>query len=110
MDQAIRSFNLKTLIRRGDHAVQTKSKWKTIWAYVTDWRVWKAVFEDQAHTTRELGKKYPWFPIMYNWLIVVLIVALFASFGIWGINIHTEKTAVAYAEAVAEQKDAEHRA
>ena len=87
-----------------------KSKWKKFYEYVTDWTVWKSVFEGQAKETRELGKKYPWFPIMYNWLIVALILGLFASFCIWGVNIHTEKTAVAYAEAVAEQKDAEHRA
>lgn len=106
MDEAIRIYRPK----HSEIAIAKESKWKTVWAYVTDWKVWKSVLERQAKETRELGKKYPWFPIMYNWLIVVLIVALFASFCIWGVNIHTEKTAVAYAEAVAEQKDAEHQA
>ena len=98
------------LTKKGRHKTEYKSKWKKFCKYISDAEVWKSVFDNQAKTTKELGKKYPWFPIMYNWLIVVLIVALFASFGIWGINIHTEKTAVAYAEAVAEQKDAEHQA
>ena len=110
MDQAIRSFNLKTLVRHGNHAAQTKSKWKKFYEYMTDWKTWKSVFDSQAKETRELGRKYLWFPIMYNWLIVALIFGLFVSFCIWGVNIHTEKTAVAYAEAVAEQKDAEHQA
>ena len=98
------------LTKKGRQKTEYKSKWKKFCKYISDAEVWKSVFDNQAKTTKELGKKYPWFPIMYNWLIVVLIVALFASFGIWGINIHTEKTAVAYAEAVAEQKDAEHQA
>lgn len=106
MDEAIRIYRPK----HSEVAITKESKWKTVWAYVTDWKTWKSVLEGQAKETRELGKKYPWFPIMYNWLIVVLILGLFVSFCIWGVNIHTEKTAVAYAEAVAEQKDAEHQA
>ena len=82
------------------------SKWK----YFFDWKLWKEVFDEGDNERRELNAKYPWFPIMYNWLIVVIVLVLFVSFGIWSIDIHTEKTAIAYATAVAEQKDAEHQA
>lgn len=98
------------IAKRTKHVADYKSKWKRFCNYFFDWKVWKATIERQAKETRELGKKYPWFPIMYNWLIVFCIIALFVSFGIWGINIHTERTAIAYADSVAAQKDAEHQA
>jgi hypothetical protein len=98
------------IAKKAKHVAAHKSKWKRFCDYLFDGKTWKSVFDDQAKATKELGKKYPWFPIMYNWLIVTLILGLFVSFCIWGVNIHTEKTAVAYAEAVAEQKDAEHQA
>ena len=87
-------------------APKPESKWK----YFLDGKVWKEVIEAQAKETRALNKKYPWFPIFYNWLCVMCVVALCIGFIIWGVNIHTEKTAQAYAQATAEQKDAEHQA
>ena len=106
MDETIRIYRPK----HSEVAITKESKWKKFCNYISDGEVWKSVLKWQAKETRELGKKYPWFPIMYNWLIVALILGLFVSFCIWGVNIHTEKTAVAYAEAIAEQKDAEHAA
>lgn len=88
------------------HLKQKESKWK----FFCDKVVWKDVLESKQGEIRELQQKYTWFPIMYNWLVVMVVAALFVSFGIWSINIRTERTAVAYAKVVAEQKDAEHQA
>ena len=41
----------------------------------------------------ELKAKYPWFDIFYNWLVALLILALFVSFVIWGLDIRTERRA-----------------
>lgn len=88
------------------HLKKTESKWK----YFFDPDLWKDVLERDSRKRRELHAKYPWVPITFNWIMVVLVILLFVSFIIWGVNIHTERTAIAYAETVAEQKDAEHQA
>ncbi len=85
---------------------EKQSKWK----FFCDWTLWKKVLDQKEEEVRVLHTKYPWFPIMVNWVIAVLIVVLFIGFIIWGIDIRTERTAVAYAEAVAAEKDAEHQA
>ena len=88
------------------HLKETESKWK----FFCDGKIWSDVIEKKQESIRELQKKYTWFPIMYNWLVVFVVVALFVSFGIWGVDVHTKNVATAYAEEVAEQKDAEHQA
>lgn len=88
------------------HLKKTESKWK----YFFDPDLWNDVLERDSRKRRELHAKYPWAPIMFNWIMVVLVILLFVSFVIWGVNIHTERTAIAYAEVVAAEKDAEHQA
>jgi hypothetical protein len=100
MDEAMRIYT------PARHLSVTKSKWK----YFFDKNVWKDTFAHQSDETHELNQKHPWFPIFYNWLILLLVLGLFASFGIWAVNIYTEKTAIAYADEIAAQKDAEHQA
>ena len=63
----------------------------------------KRTFEDFRRKEHMLMGKHPWVPIFYNWLIVVVIVALFISFGIWGMDIHIRHKAEALtASAMAE--------
>ena len=88
------------------HLKKTESKWK----YFFDPDLWNDVLERDSRKRRELHAKYPWVPIMFNWIMVVLVILLFVSFVIWGVSIHTERTAIAYAEVVAAEKDAEHQA
>ena len=47
----------------------------------------------------DLKAKYPWFDIAYNWMVALLIIALFVSFGIWGVQISTERKAEALTAA-----------
>lgn len=81
----------------------------------------EGVFEDIEDKNRRLRQKYPMFDIIYNWIIVGLIVGLFISFILWGIQIHTDKTAdtavatalAAYQseqQAVADAEEAERQA
>lgn len=53
----------------------------------------KEIFEEQREHEEELMFRNPSVPFWYNWLIAGLLVALFVSFAIWGIDIHTQKTA-----------------
>lgn len=53
----------------------------------------REIFEEQREHEEELMFRNPSVPFWYNWLIAGLIVALFVSFAIWGIDIHTRKTA-----------------
>lgn len=71
-------------------------------------RIWREIFTEQAEQEDFLRFRNPSFSFWYNRLIVVAVVALFASFIWWGIDIHTRKAAdQAKAELLA-QMDAEH--
>jgi hypothetical protein len=68
----------------------------------------KEIFREQREHEEELMFRNPSVPFWYNWLIAGLIVALFVSFAIWGIDIHTrhraeEMTATALASWQNEQ-------
>lgn len=68
----------------------------------------KEIFREQREQEEELMFRNPSVPFWYNWLIAGLIVALFVSFAIWGIDIHTrhraeEMTATALASWQNEQ-------
>ena len=91
----------------GKHSDPNNSKWKFIWF---DKETLKQTINEKAAEVHELEKKYPWYDILYNWVCALLVVVLFVSFGIWGVDIHTKRTAQAYADSVAAQKDAEHQA
>lgn len=66
-------------------------------------------FEKQAQIERDMMFRHPWIPLFYNWLIAGLIVALFVSFAVWGMDIRTrrqaeEMTATALASWQAERQ------
>lgn len=98
------------IAKKAKHVAAHKSKWKRFYDYIFDGKTWKNVFDDQAKETHELEQKYPWYEILHRWIIVLCVIGLFISFVIWGVNIYTERTAQAYGQTIAEQKDAEHQA
>ena len=51
------------------------------------------IFREQKEQEEVLMFRNPSFPFWYNWIIAVTVLALFVSFAIWGIDIHTQKTA-----------------
>ena len=97
---------VKLMRKQSKHASKKDSKWK----FWFDLNTMKEVVNEQSKRTNELAQKYSIHVIGYRWFMALAVIALFISFGIWGIDIHTEH-AVAYAEAaVTEKKDAEHQA
>ena len=82
------------------------SKWK----FWFDGKTMMDIIEEHEAGLKQLDHKHPWVYILRNWAATALVVALFISFGIWGLNIHTERKAVAYAEAAVAVNEAEHRA
>lgn len=70
------------------------------------------VFHEHEKSEAVLMKKYPWFNIIYNWIIALLVLALFFSFSVWGVRIHNDHKAetliaTALADYKAEQDAAE---
>ena len=66
------------------------------------------ILQNHEQQIRNLYMKHKWVGLFYNWLVAVCIVALFASFVWWGMDIHTrrmadEMTATALASWQAEQ-------
>lgn len=53
----------------------------------------REIFREQREQEEELMFRNPSVPFWYNWLIAGLLVALFVSFAIWGIDIHTRHKA-----------------
>ena len=51
------------------------------------------IFREQREHEEVLMFRNPSFSFWYNWLIALTVLALFVSFAIWGIDIHTKKTA-----------------
>lgn len=97
---------VKRVKKASKHTAQKESKWK----FWFDLSTMKEVVTEQSKKTSELAQKYSIHVIGYRWFTALAVIALFVSFGIWGINIRTErKVAVAYAEATA-VKEAEHQA
>lgn len=66
----------------------------------------KAYLEAQRQEERRLLKKYPWFNIFYNWLIVVICIVMMIGTAITVI----QDNARARAEAIAEKAVAEYQA
>lgn len=64
----------------------------------------------QSELEAEMLFRHPWFNVFYNYLVAVCIVALFASFIWWGMDIHTRKQAEAMTAALLAEMDAEHEA
>ena len=66
----------------------------------------------ELHRQREAEMifRHPWFNVFYNYLVLVCVVTLFASFVWWGMDIHTRRQAEAMTAAVLAEMDAEHEA
>ena len=74
--------------------------------------IFQEITEEKTEHERQLMFRHPWFNVMYNWLIAILLVALGISLIAWGLDIRTRKqaasmTATALASYQAEQKAAE---
>ena len=74
------------------------------------------VLEERRKKEADMNFRHPWFNLMYNWIVIVAVVALFASFWWWGAKIKKDNReasirATAYAEFQAEQdaKEEEQR-
>ena len=66
-------------------------------------KIWQEVFEEQQRKEEMMLFRHPWVNLYYNYLIAALVVLLFISFAIWGINIHSDRRAATLAaEALAE--------
>lgn len=71
-------------------------------------RIWREIFREQEEREELLRFRNPSFSFWYNWLIVAVVVALFASFVKWGIDIHTNTAAEAAKAELLAQMDQEH--
>ena len=71
-------------------------------------RIWREIFQEQAEQEDFLRFRNLSFSFWYNWIILVAVVALFASFVKWGIDIHTNTAAEAARAELLAQMDAEH--
>ena len=48
------------------------------------------VFEEQAQRERDMIFRHPWINMVYNYVIAVVTICLFASFAWWGYTIHID--------------------
>lgn len=121
MDEMIRIYHpeaSKTVVDELKEASRERSPKKpsrnhmknSKWNFLGDETIWKEILAEESKKRKELNQKYPWFEILYNWKLALCVTALFVSFIIWGVNIRTEQTAVAYATAAVAQKEAEYQA
>lgn len=91
----------------GKHSGPNNSKWKFIWF---DKETLKQTINEKAAEVHELEKKYPWYDILYNWVCALLVVVLFVSFGIWGVDIHTRRQSELFAATALADYQAEQEA
>lgn len=62
----------------------------------------KEVFDDFQNEERVLTWRFPWFNMIYNYVIAFVVFLLIVSLTIWGLNVRTERKAEALtAEALA---------
>ena len=62
----------------------------------------KGVFDDFQHEESILTWRFPWFNMLYNYVIALVMFLLIVSLTIWGLNVRTERKAEALtAEALA---------
>lgn len=80
------------------------------WRRKSNMEILKDVFDEREAEIHSLYQKYPWADILRNWIMALLIVALFASFVIWGLNIRTERIAADMTAAEVAKVNAEHEA
>ena len=51
------------------------------------------VFAIRAKNEKKLAWRFPWFNVLYNWAVALLIVGFAVSCVAWGVNIKTERVA-----------------
>jgi len=68
------------------------------------------VFAEREQKNWELQDKYPWVPILFNWIVAAVIIALAVSFVLWGIDIKIRNTAKALTADAIATKEAEQKA
>ena len=61
------------------------------------------VIRERAQKEREQIAQHPWVPILANWVIAGLIIALVVSFIVWGIRIHKDRRDEAMKAAAREE-------
>lgn len=66
------------------------------------------ILELHQKQEEEMLFRHPWVGLFYNWLIAILIVILFAGFGMWGIRIHRDNRDELIRTQVLAEMDAEH--
>ena len=80
------------------------SKWRSRYETMCE------VVKEHAQKERNMVFRHPWFNLVYNWVIVVCVLSLFVSFGIWGVDIRTERKAAALTATAMADYQAEQRA
>lgn len=119
MDESIRIYSPKQdLIPNYASAEDSKNEKKPMPRQTPPKLKWECrhdslmeVLKERELLERKLHYKHPWIPIITNWVIAGLIVALFVSLIVWAIQIrndHKEASIrqTAYAEFQAEQEQA----
>ena len=66
-----------------------------------------AEYEDREHL---LNWRYPWFNLYFNWVYALLLVGLFISFGIWGMDVHIQRKSETMAATALASYQAEEQA
>jgi len=66
------------------------------------------ILEMHQRTEDAMNFRHPWFNTVYNYLVALCVVTLFAGFVWWGMDIHTRRQAEAMTAAVLAEMDAEH--
>lgn len=55
--------------------------------------IFKEVLAEHSIRSKKLNKKHPWFEILYNWILALVIIALTISLIVWGISVYADKKA-----------------
>ena len=63
----------------------------------------RRVIRERAQKEREQMNRNPWVPILFNWVIAALIIALVIAFIAWGIRIHKDRRDEAMKTAAGEE-------
>lgn len=126
MDESIRIYSPRTQITKArmiadntifgltqakfSSSVSDKQRKQPLWRKKSNMEILKDVYEQREAEIHTLYQKYPWADILRNWITAILIVALFASFVVWGLNIRTERIAADMTAVEVAKVNAEHEA
>ena len=69
-----------------------------------------SVFKDREKKEKRMMLKFPWFNLVYNWLIAIGVITLFASFWWWGVQIRNNHKEQAIRESVYAEVQAQEQA